>query len=193
MIDWYLRAQSVPRKHSPHRYTTGTSLDCWHKAGRVRGFMLLAQNSDPTVCMPQQKFAIHQTRLHFSSFVQFFWACAHCNLSCFWLTKVEPGVVFCCCSPSASWFEILCILIGFSAHHNCRVVTWPWPFCQLKPALPFSVDLSHQHGVSICRTAAYWMFSVFRTILSKTRENLRRAAVKEMLKAAHLGPTIKPQ
>ena len=49
--DWFvLRAQSVPKKHSPHHYTTVSRLDCWHKAGWVHGFRLLKSNSDPTIC-----------------------------------------------------------------------------------------------------------------------------------------------
>ena len=43
----------MPRTHSPHHYTT-TNLD-WHEAGCIHGFTLLAPNSDPTICTPQQK------------------------------------------------------------------------------------------------------------------------------------------
>ena len=51
----WLIAIKCARKYSPHYYTTTTRLDCWHKAGWVHGFMLLVPNSDPTICMPQQK------------------------------------------------------------------------------------------------------------------------------------------
>lgn len=34
--------------------TTLTRIACWHKAGGVHRFMLLAPNSDPTFCLPQQ-------------------------------------------------------------------------------------------------------------------------------------------
>ena len=44
--------QSVSRKHSPHHYTT-TSLDCWQ--GRLGPWVHAVPNSDPTICMPQQK------------------------------------------------------------------------------------------------------------------------------------------
>ncbi|MCI4386791.1 hypothetical protein PGIGA_G00066730 [Pangasianodon gigas] len=46
---------------------------------------------------------------------------------------MEPDVVFCCCSPSSSRFDVLCILRCFSAHHmikfqwdvrNCCVVAF---------------------------------------------------------------------
>lgn len=53
MIDWYIWAQIRKRiflrNHSPHHYTTFTSLNCKHKAGWVRGFILLVPNFDPTI------------------------------------------------------------------------------------------------------------------------------------------------
>ncbi|KAF4082957.1 hypothetical protein AMELA_G00134600 [Ameiurus melas] len=38
----------------------------------------------------------------------------------FCLKGVEPSVVICCCSPSTSRFDGLCLLRCFSAHHSCN-------------------------------------------------------------------------
>lgn len=37
------------------------------------------------------------------------------------------------------------------------VVICKQPSCQLKPACPFSSDVSYQQGTSACRAAAHWM------------------------------------
>ncbi|MCI4392551.1 hypothetical protein PGIGA_G00147110, partial [Pangasianodon gigas] len=76
--------------------------------------------------------------------------------------------VFCCCkklfciSP-ISRFDV------FSSHQGCT----EWlselvnSFCQLEPVWPFSIDLSHQQGVSVRKTAAHGMIFLYCTILSK--------------------------
>uniref|UniRef100_A0A3B4ZJ67 L1 transposable element RRM domain-containing protein n=1 Tax=Stegastes partitus TaxID=144197 RepID=A0A3B4ZJ67_9TELE len=65
------------------------------------------------------------------------------------LTGVIPGVVFCCCSPSASRFNMLCVQRCYSAYLGCN--KWLFelllPFYQLKPVCPFSSDLWHQQGI----------------------------------------------
>ena len=110
--DWLvLTGPKCAKKTFPHHYTTATSLDCWHKAGWVHGFMLLAPNSDPDHLYASTEFEIHQTRLSFFQFstVQFWWAHAHCSLSFLFLADRSGTrrMVFCCCSPSASRFDML--------------------------------------------------------------------------------------
>ncbi len=57
-----------------------------------------------------------------SSIVQFWWACANCSLRFLFLADMRaPGVVFCCYSPSASGFDVLCIQKWYSAN---LVVIW---------------------------------------------------------------------
>lgn len=36
-----------------------------------------------------------------------------------WLIEAQPNAVICCCSPSSSCY-VLCIPIGFFAHHGCK-------------------------------------------------------------------------
>ncbi len=74
----------------------------------------------------------HHRRQRFSNLVlsNFWWACANCSLSFLFLA---PGVVFCCCSPSASEFDVLCIQRWYSAYLGCN--EWLFelllPFCHL--------------------------------------------------------------
>lgn len=44
--------------------------------------------------------------------------------SFFWLTWVEPGVVFCCCRESASRFDLLCVLRCFLLTIVIKTVIW---------------------------------------------------------------------
>ncbi len=50
-------------------------------------------------------------------------------VSCSWLTGAAPGVVFCCCSLSASRFYVLCIQWWYSAYFGCN----EWLFELLLP------------------------------------------------------------
>ncbi len=45
-------------------------------------------------------------------------------ISCSWLTEAAPGVVFCCCSPSASGFDVLCVQRCILHTLVVRVVIW---------------------------------------------------------------------
>ncbi len=51
------------------------------------------------------------------------------SISCFKLTGAAPGVVFCCCSPSASGFDVLCVQRWYSAYLGCN----EWLFELLLP------------------------------------------------------------
>ncbi len=78
----------------------------------------------------------HQTRQRFSNllllnFGEPVWIVV--SVSCSYLTGAAPGVVFCCWSPSASGFDVLCIQRWSSAHLGCN--EWLFelllPFCHL--------------------------------------------------------------
>ncbi len=71
----------------------------------------------------------HQTRQHFYNLLLsniFWWACVNCSLHFLFLAdrmcqlSVKPGVFFCCCSPSASGFDVLCIQRWYSAYLGCN-------------------------------------------------------------------------
>ncbi len=74
----------------------------------------------------------HQTRQRFSNllssnFVEPVRIVA--SVSCSWLTGAAPGVVFCCWSPSASGFNVLCVQRWYSAYLGCN----EWLFELLLP------------------------------------------------------------
>lgn len=90
------------------------------------------------------------------------------------------------------WFNVLCILKYFFAHHNCtdRVYELLELFCQLESVCPFSVDLSREQNVSLHITGARWMFFI-RTILSELWSvvcgNPRRSEVMVIIKTSPSG------
>ncbi len=51
------------------------------------------------------------------------------SVSCSYLTGAAPGVVFCCCSSSASGFDVLCVQRWYSAYLGCN----EWLFELLLP------------------------------------------------------------
>ncbi len=64
----------------------------------------------------------HQTRKHFSNlllsnFGESVWIVA--SVCCSYLTGAAPSVVFCCWSPSASGFDVLCVQRWYSAYLGC--------------------------------------------------------------------------
>ncbi len=74
----------------------------------------------------------HQIRQRFSNlllsnFGEPVWIVA--SVSCSYLTGAAPGVVFCCCSPSASGFDVLCVQRWYSAYLGCN----EWLFELLLP------------------------------------------------------------
>lgn len=60
-------------------------------------------------CFNRNQDSSHQATFFQFLTVQFQWVCAHCSRS--WLTELEADIVFCCCSPSTLWFDMLCFLI----------------------------------------------------------------------------------
>ena len=102
----------MPKRYSPHHYTTSSSLNCWYKAGWIHAFMLFKPNSDPTIWMLQLKSRLITPGSVFLVFLlpnfgKIEWIVT--SVSCSKLTRVIPVVVFCCCSPSASRFDVLCV------------------------------------------------------------------------------------
>ncbi len=101
------------------------------------------------------------SNLLLSNFCDPVWIIA--SVCCSYLTGAAPGVVFCCWSPSASGFDVLCV-------QRCilqTLVIWVTVVFLSSLTSPFSSDLWHQQGIFIHTTAARWIFSLFRTILCK--------------------------
>ncbi len=147
MLGWYEAAKRVPINYPTHHYTT-TSSSCLILEGWIHAFMLFTPNFGP---IPSE--CCRQT---FSNLLLYFgdsvWTVA---------SAVAPGVVFCCCSPSASRFEVLWIQRCSSAHlgflssylsYSCFSI---WPF---------SSDIWHHQVIFTHTTAAHWIFSLFWTI-----------------------------
>ncbi len=116
------------------------------------------------------EFETHHTRQRFSnlllsSFGESVWIVS--SVCCSYLTGAAPGVVFCCWSPSASGFDVLCVQRWYSAYLGCN----EWLFELLLPfytsITSLSILLWHQQGIFVHTTAAHWIFSLFRTILCK--------------------------
>lgn len=75
------------------------------------------------------------------------------RLICFWLTGLEPDVVFCYCRPSASRTDTLFTLRYISAHHG-------WKEC-LFEFFPFLVDKAFPLAdLLLCRTVLYKLLHV---------------------------------
>ncbi len=162
-----LRAQIVPRKYPPHRYTTTTSLNRWDKTGWIHAFMFFTSNSDPTIWMSQQKSRLIRRGQRFSNLLLSNFGepvRIVASVSCSYLTGAAPGVVFCCWSPSASGFDVLCVQRWCSVYLGCKQFTVA--FLSSLTSLP--ILLWHQQGIFVHTTAAHWIFSLFRTILCKT-------------------------
>ncbi len=134
----------------------------------IHAFMFFTPNSDPNIWIksrlirPGNVFSIF-----YFNFGDPVWIVV--SVSCSYLTGAAPGVVFCCWSPSASGFDVLCVQRWYSAYLGCN--EWLFelllPFYYLYSVCPFSSDLWHQQGIFIHTTAAHWIFSLFQTILCK--------------------------
>ncbi len=82
----------------------------------------------------------HQTRQRFSNLL---------------LSNFGEPLVFCCCSPSASGFDVLCVQRWYFAYLDCN----EWLFELLLPFIisncTFSSDLWHQQGIFGHTTTAH--------------------------------------
>ncbi len=112
----------------------------------------------------------HQTRQCFynlllSSFVDPVWIVS--SVCCSYLTGAAPGVVFCCWSPSASGFDVLCVQRRYSAYLGCNEWLFELLLSFLSSLTSLPILLWHQQGIFVHTTAAHWIFSLFQTILCK--------------------------
>ncbi len=108
----------------------------------------------------------HQTRQRFSNlllsnFGDPVWIVP--SVSCSYLTGAAPGVVFCCWSPSASVFDVLCVQRCIL--HTLVVTSGYLSYCCL-----FIISIQSAHSpltsdinkvISVYTTAARWIFSLF--------------------------------
>ncbi len=162
--------------------------------------MFFIPNSDPTSeCRRINRDSSDQAMFFQSNTVHFWWTCANCILRFLFLAdRSGTGVVFCCWSPSASGFNVLCVQRWCSAYPGCNV--WLFEllllFYHLYPVCPFSSDLWHQQGIFIHTTVVHWIFYFFGPFSVNPRfvcEYPSRSSVLEILRAAHLAPTTIPR
>ncbi len=76
----------------------------------IHAFMFFTPNSDPTSECSRNQDSSDQQRFYnllLSSFGESVWIVS--SVCCSYLTGAAPGVVFCCWSPSASGFDVLCV------------------------------------------------------------------------------------
>ncbi len=84
----------------------------------------------PSECRSRNQDSSDQATFFQSSIVQFWWVCVNCILRFLFLSnRSGTGVVFCCCSPSASGFDVLCVQRWYSAYLGCN----EWLFELLLP------------------------------------------------------------
>ncbi len=109
----------MPRKYPPHF----TPPPAWTVETRqeIHAFMFFTPNW-PYIWMLQQKSRlIRPGNVFQSSIVQFWWSVwIVSSVCCSYLTGAAPGVVFCCWSPSASGFDVLCVQRWYSADLGCN-------------------------------------------------------------------------
>ncbi len=103
------------------------------------------------------------------------------SVCCSYLTGAAHGVVFCCWSPSASGFDVLCVQRWYSAYLGCN--EWLFElllsFYHLYPVFPFSSDLWHPQGIYVHTTAGHWIFSLFRPFSVNPRDGCARKSIDQ--------------
>lgn len=144
---WTKKTLSTPVPH-PQARSVGTrqvgfmDSGCWCQIQTL-----------PSVCLSRIK--IHQSRLCISSFPLSSsdeLVPTATSAFCFWLTVMEPDMIFCCCSSSVSRFNMLCIPICFSAHHSCTEWLSELPYS-------FSVSSNQSFFVPELLFAPFWVHS----------------------------------
>ncbi len=108
----------------PHHYTTTTtSLNRWDKEGWIHAFIFFTPNSDSTIWTLKQKSRLIRPGKVFTIFYSLILVIL-CELyppfPVLRPTGAAPGVVFCCCIPSASGFDVLCVQRWYSAYLGCN-------------------------------------------------------------------------
>lgn len=100
---------------------------------------LVTPNFDHTIDMSQRKLTLIKT----GKFFLIFYCPILVSLWPQFLADRRGGVVFCCCSPSASRFNVLWIQRCSFAYLSLQL-----PFYQLQQVRPFSSDFWHQLAFS---------------------------------------------
>ncbi len=115
------KGPKVCQENIPHTITPPPP--AWTSETRQDGSMLsFTPNSDPTSeCCSRNQDSSDQATFFQSSVVQFWWSCVNCILRVLFLSdRSGTGVVFCCWSPSASGFDVLCVQRWYSADLGCN-------------------------------------------------------------------------
>lgn len=129
----------------------------------------------------QQKLRLMRPGNVFSNF--YCQILANCSIS--FLLLVDRSVLFCCCSPPVSRFDLLCS----SAYRSCdecfMLVTFAFLSISRGPTVPFS-DLLHQQSIFTQITVVHWIFSLFCDYPVNRRDSCvgksSRLPVSEILK-----------
>ncbi len=115
-----LRGPKCAKKISPTHYTTTTS--SLNQDGSMLSCSFCQILTLPSECRSRNRDSSDQATFSRSSMVQFWWACANCSLRFLFLAdRSSTQCDFCCCSPSASGFDVLCIQRWHSAYLGCKV------------------------------------------------------------------------
>ncbi len=170
MSQLVLWTQSVPRKYPPHTITPPPP--AWTVEDKAGWSMLSCSLHQirPYIWMLQQKSRLIRPatfyNLLLSSFGDPVWIVF--SVCCSYLTGAAPGVVFCCWSPSASGFDMLCIQTMYSAYLG-RLLS----YCSLSIIANQSVNspltLTSQ-DIFIHTTAATGYFLFFRPFSVNSRD-----------------------
>ncbi len=67
-----------------------------------------------------------------------------------------PGVVFCCCSPSASGFDVLCVQTWYSAYIGCN--EWLFEF-RVVTVLNFHGMIIISENITVSRYHGIWYYN----------------------------------
>ncbi len=86
----------------------------------------------PSECRSRNRDSSDQATFFQSSIIQFWCACVNCILRFLFLDdRNGTGVVFCCCSPSASGFDVMCCVFRDGILHTLVVTSGYLSYCSL--------------------------------------------------------------
>ncbi len=139
-----------------------SSLNRWDKAGW--SMLSCSLHQILTLHLNVAEIKTHQTRQCFYnlllfSFGESVWIVS--SVCCSYLTGAAPGVVFCCWSPSASGFDVLCVQRWYSADLGCN----EWLFELLLSFIsnqsvhsPLTSDINKAFSSTQLMLAGYFLF-----------------------------------